>query len=66
MHYFVDWHQAGADRVAVYVLPAYDTDDRGVRFRADPPDVKVCNPGIPRCLDQLAHFIGNVIVGRVE
>lgn len=66
MSKFVDRREAGADRVGINAGSARNADDCGMRFRANPPDVEIRDTRVPGCLDQLPHFVGNMMVGRIK
>lgn len=63
---FMNRCEAGADIVAGHALPAYDADDRGVGFRTDAPDMKIGDTRVAWRLDQHAHFLLYMMIGRIE
>jgi len=45
---------------------ASHADDRRVCLRADPPDMQVCDRGIPGPLDPLANLLGDVFIRLIQ
>lgn len=54
------------DQLARHVRLSDHTDDRGMGFRPHPPDVEIGDSRIAGCLDQLANFVGDMVVSPVE
>lgn len=66
MREFVNWREPGANLVTGDPLPAHDAYYRSVRFRTDAPDMKVRYARVPGRFDQLAHFVLDMMIGRIE
>ena len=63
---FVNRFEAFTYAVSVCSDFAKNADDCRMSLRSDPPDVQVCNSGIPWLLNQFADFLGDMHVCLIQ